>query len=69
MVFRAIGILVTFGTVILATMGQFGWFIWLLIPVYWGAGKILLGAIMRLVVDPKLDAKYPLSVPSRGEDN
>ncbi|WP_159610644.1 helix-turn-helix domain-containing protein [Glutamicibacter sp. JC586] len=69
MVFRTVGILVTFGTVILATMGQFGWFIWLLIPIYWGAGKILLDATMRLAVDPKLDAKYPLSVPNRSDDN
>ncbi|WP_434922444.1 helix-turn-helix domain-containing protein [Glutamicibacter sp. PAEs-4] len=65
LVFRGAGILVTFGTVILATTGNFGWYIWLLIPVYWGVGKLLLEAVFRLSLDPKLDAKYPLSRANR----
>ncbi|MEG2578902.1 MULTISPECIES: helix-turn-helix domain-containing protein [Actinomycetes] len=64
-VFRGLGILVTFGTVILATTGNFGWYIWLLIPVYWGVGQLLLEAAFRLSLDAKLDAKYPLSTANR----
>ncbi|UXN32442.1 helix-turn-helix domain-containing protein [Glutamicibacter sp. M10] len=69
MIFRGVGLLVTFGTVILGTAGGVGWYVWLIIPIYWGAGKVLLDALMRLSLDPKLDAKYPLSVPSRDEDS
>lgn len=65
LVFRGLGILVTFGTVILATTGNFGWYIWLLIPAYWGVGNLLLEAVFRLSLDSKLDAKYPLSTPNR----
>lgn len=69
MIFRGLGLLVTFGTVILGTAGGADWYVWLIIPVYWGAGKVLLDALMRLSLDPKLDAKFPLSVPSRDEDS
>jgi len=69
MIFNALGIVVTFGTVILGTAGGLGWYIWLLIPLYWAAGKVLLDAIMRLVVDPKLDTKYPLSSPAQCGDS
>lgn len=66
--FRALGLVVTFGTVVLGTVGGLGWYVWLLIPLYWGAGKLILEAVMRLRVDPKLDEKYPLSIRSRGLD-
>lgn len=64
MIFRAVGLLVTFGTVILATTSNVGWYIWLIIPAYWVAGRRLLEALFRLRIDPRLDAKYPLSTPS-----
>src|SRR5690606_10521239 len=65
LVFRGLGILVTFGTVILATTGDFGWYIWLLIPAYWAVGQLLLEAFFRLFFDSKLDVKYPLSTANR----
>ena len=68
LIFRAVGLVVTFGTVVLGTVGGMGWYIWLLIPLYWAAGRVLLDAVMRLNIDPKLDARYPLSVRSRDLD-
>ena len=66
LVYRALGILVTFGTVILAMVGPFGWFTWLIVPAYWAGGRLLLEAVFRLVIDPRLDEKYPLSKANRG---
>ncbi|WP_404288234.1 helix-turn-helix domain-containing protein [Glutamicibacter arilaitensis] len=65
LIYRGLGILVTFATLILATVGNFGWYIWLLIPAYWAVGRLLLEAVFRLRIDPKLDAKYPLSMANR----
>lgn len=66
--FRGIGILVTFGTVALMLSGAlsaFGWLGWLIIPAYWGAGGAFFNGLVRAVVDPQLDARYPLSVRSQ----
>lgn len=66
--FQGVGILVTFGTVALMLTGVlsgFGWLGWLIIPAYWGAGGALLDGFFRAVVDPRLDATYPLSVRSK----
>ncbi|MGK9147744.1 helix-turn-helix domain-containing protein [Plantibacter flavus] len=65
--FQGVGILVTLGTVVLVLTGAFrglGWLGWLIIPAYWGAGGALLNGVFAAIVDPRLDAKYPLSVRS-----
>ncbi|HXH36018.1 MAG TPA: helix-turn-helix transcriptional regulator [Plantibacter sp.] len=65
--FGGIGILVTLGTVVLVPTGALsalGWLGWLIIPAYWGAGGALVNGVFSAVVDPRLDAKYPLSVRS-----
>lgn len=64
-IFYGLGILVTFGTVILAMTGSYGWYVWLIIPIFWGVGNALLEALFRLSIDPKLDQKYPLSTANR----
>lgn len=66
LVCRALGLLVTFGTVILVIVGPFGWFTWLVIPAYWAGGWLLLETIYRLAIDPRLDEKYPLTKANRG---
>ncbi|GAA4159140.1 helix-turn-helix domain-containing protein [Gryllotalpicola daejeonensis] len=65
--FTGIGILVVFGTLALAyvTHGTMGWLVWLIIPAYWAAGRYLFRAFFRIVIDPRLDERYPLSLPTR----
>ena len=65
LVYRGVGLAVVFATVILALTLDLGWFIWLAIPVYWGAGRLALEAAFRLKLDPKLDERYPLSKADR----
>ena len=62
--FRGIGVLLTFGTIILVLTGLLSWLGWLIIPAYWAGGGYLFNSLVRAVFDPRLDAKYPLSVPS-----
>lgn len=66
LIYRGVGIAVVFATVIIAFSLHWGWFSWLIIPVYWGAGRLVLEALFRLVLDPKLDERYPLSKADRG---
>ena len=66
LVYRGVGLVVLFTTVILALSLDLGWFIWLAIPVYWGVGRLALEAVFRLKLDPKLDERYPLSKADRG---
>ncbi len=65
-IFRGVGIVLVFASVFLAFSLHWGWFSWLIIPVYWGAGRLILEALFRLVLDPKLDERYPLSKADRG---
>lgn len=66
LIYRGVGIVLVFATVILAFSMNWGWFSWLVIPVYWGAGRLVLEAVFRLALDPKLDERYPLSKADRG---
>lgn len=66
LVYRGLGIAVLLATLILALTMDWGWYIWLAIPVYWGVGRLLLEALFRLALDPKLDERYPLSKADRG---
>ncbi len=49
---RGLGIAVLFATPILALTMHWGWYVWLAIPVYWGAGRLALEAAFRLKLDP-----------------
>lgn len=49
---RGLGIAVLFATPILALTMHWGWHVWLVIPVYWGAGRLALEAAFRLKLDP-----------------
>ncbi|MEP6482282.1 MAG: helix-turn-helix transcriptional regulator [Rhodoglobus sp.] len=63
--YRGIGVLVTFATIVLVltrTLPQLGWFI---IPAYWAGVRYLFRFFVHFAIDPRLDAKYPLSLPSR----
>lgn len=62
LIYRGVGLVVTLATVVFAMTANLGWFPWLIIPVYWGGGRLVLEAIFRLKLDPMLDEKYPLSV-------
>ena len=63
--FRGIGLLVIFATIAIESAGMVSWIGWLIIPAYWAGGRLLSTFLFRLVIDPRLDDKYPLSVPSR----
>jgi transcriptional regulator with XRE-family HTH domain len=62
--YRGIGVLLTFATITLMLTGVLSWLGWLIIPAYWAGGGYLFSFLVRAVFDPRLDAKYPLSVPS-----
>lgn len=66
--FNGVGVLVVLATVVLALTGILGWtwFTWLIIPAYYAGGRYLFRAFFRLVIDPRLDERYPLSSPTRG---
>ena len=63
--YQGIGVLVVFATVVLASTGAINGLGWFIIPAYWVGGRYLFRFILRLVIDPRLDAKYPLSLPTR----
>ncbi|TFD86621.1 helix-turn-helix domain-containing protein [Cryobacterium serini] len=63
--FQGVGVLVTFATIVLQLTGTFSWLGWFIIPAYWAGVRLLFGFLFRIVIDPRLDAKYPLSLPSR----
>jgi transcriptional regulator with XRE-family HTH domain len=63
--FQGVGVLITFATIILVLTGTFSWLGWFIIPAYWAGVRLLFGFLFRIVLDPRLDAKYPLSLPSR----
>jgi hypothetical protein len=63
-VYRGIGVLLTFATITLVLTGVLSWLGWLIIPAYWAGGGYLFSFLVRAVFDPRLDANYPLSVPS-----
>ncbi|TFD09360.1 helix-turn-helix domain-containing protein [Cryobacterium sp. TMT1-66-1] len=67
--FQGVGILVTFATIVLALTGTISWLGWFIIPAYWAGVRLLFGFLFRIVIDPRLDAKYPLSLPSRAAAN
>lgn len=62
LIYRGVGLVVTFGTVVFAMTANLGWYPWLIIPAYWGGGRLALEALFRLKLDPMLNEKYPLSV-------
>lgn len=64
MLFRGVGILVVFATVVFWMTGHYWPFIWFIIPAYWAAGRYVFRSALRLVADPWLDRKYPLSKPT-----
>lgn len=45
-------------TLLSFTMGQYGL---VLVAAYWTGGLLILGALRRLVLEPQLDTRYPLS--------
>ena len=63
--FRGVGILVVFATVVFWMTGHFWPYIWLIVPAYWVGGRYVLRSVFRLLADPWLDRRYPLSRPSR----
>jgi len=64
--FRGVGILVVFATVALALSGLTNsWLIWLVIPAYWAGARYVARSVFHFFVSPRLDEKYPLSVPTR----
>ena len=63
--FQGVGVLVTFATIVLQLTGTFSWLGWFIIPAYWAGVRLLFGFLFRIVIDPRLDAKYPLSLSSR----
>ena len=65
--YQGIGVVVTFATIVLVLTGTVDWLGWFIIPVYWAGVRYLLRFLEHLVIDPRLDAKYPLSVPSRSK--
>lgn len=67
LVYRGVGLVVTLATVVFAMTANLGWYPWLIIPVYWGGGQLVLEALFRLKLDPMLNEKYPLSVARHGE--
>ncbi len=67
LVYRGVGLVVTLATVVFAMTANLGWYPWLIIPVYWGGGQLVLEALFRLKLDPTLNEKYPLSVARHGE--
>ena len=63
--FQGVGVLVTFATIVLEFTGTLSWLGWFIIPAYWAGVRLLFGFFFRIVIGPRLDAKYPLSVSSR----
>ncbi|WP_066517447.1 helix-turn-helix domain-containing protein [Curtobacterium ammoniigenes] len=37
-----------------------------LVAIYWVGGRVAYDLLLRTVIDPRLDAQYPLSGPTRG---
>ncbi|MGO2660721.1 helix-turn-helix domain-containing protein [Mycetocola reblochoni] len=65
--FRGVGVLVVFVTAALVLTGVLNGMGWLIIPAYWGGGQLLLMAAVHLWIDPRLDRRFPLTVPSSTE--
>ena len=63
--FRGVGLLVIFGTIVLMSTGALSGVWWLIIPAYWAGARLLFRFLFRVVIDPRLDEKFPLSVPTR----
>lgn len=61
----AVGVLVLFATFALLLTGVLPGYGWLIIPAYWAGLAPLARVLFRSFADPRLDEKYPLSVPSR----
>ena len=64
--YQGVGLLVTFATIVLVLTGALSWLGWFIIPAYWVAGGYLFSFLVGVAINPWLDAKYPLSLPSRG---
>ncbi len=62
LIFRGVGIAATFATIVLVLTGALGWYGWFIVPAYWAGVYPLLHFLFRLLADPRLDEKYPLSV-------
>jgi len=62
---ESVGVLVTFATIVLEFTGTLSWLGWFIIPAYWAGVRLLFGFLFRIVIGPRLDAKYPLSLPPR----
>jgi len=65
MLFRGVGILVVLATVVFWMTGHSWPYIWFIIPAYWAGGRYVFRSVVRLVADPWLDRKYPLSRRTR----
>jgi transcriptional regulator with XRE-family HTH domain len=63
--YQGVGVLVTFATIVLVLTGSLTWLGWFIIPVYWAGVRSLLRFLEHVAIGPWLDAKYPLSLPSR----
>ncbi|WP_104190761.1 hypothetical protein [Cryobacterium sp. Y82] len=63
--FQGVGVLVTFATIVLQLTGTFSWLGWFIIPAYWAGVRLLFDFLFRIFIGQRLDAKYPLSLPSR----
>ena len=63
--YQGVGVLVTFATIVLVLTGTLTWLGWFIIPVYWAGVRSLLRFLEHVAIGPWLDAKYPLSFPSR----
>ncbi len=64
--YRGLGILIALAALVLGSTDTVSWFVaWLIVVAYWAGGRYLFRSLFRIVVDPWLDAKYPLSTPMR----
>ncbi|MFB2554595.1 helix-turn-helix domain-containing protein [Herbiconiux liangxiaofengii] len=64
LVFRGVGLVVTLATIAFTVTGTWSWWAWFTIPIYWAGGQLVLEGLHRFILEPRLDAKYPLSVAS-----